>query len=210
MLIDIAKKYIHDVSKNKILVGQKARFAVERHLNDLKIAKKKGWYFDEIEAEVKLTCLSFFRHTSGAWARKPFDIRPEQAFIIYCVFGWKMIATDQRRFRKAYIRTPRKWGKSEFMAAIGLTMLLFDSEESAEVYSAATVRKQALKVFSPACTMMKLAQKEDSDLRKWVKVFESHNNMTINFDNDNIESYFQPISKDADSSEGSRPHCAGS
>ena len=42
MLIDIAKKYIHDVSKNKILVGQKARFAVERHLNDLKIAKKRG------------------------------------------------------------------------------------------------------------------------------------------------------------------------
>lgn len=207
MLIDLAKKYITDVLEGNIVVGKKARQAVERHLSDLNRAEEKGWYFDETEAEIKLTCLSFFRHTSGAWARKPFDIRPEQAFIIYCVFGWKMKETEKRRFRKAYIRTPRKWGKSEFMAAIGLMMLLFDNEESAEVYSAATVRKQALKVFSPACTMMKLAQKEDSDLRKWVRVFESHNNMNITFDNDNIESYFQPISKDADSSEGSRPHC---
>lgn len=205
-MIKLAEQYIKEVQSGKVVVGRKARLAVERHLNDLKVAKAKGWYFDEVEAEIALTFISFLRHTKGEWAKKPFQIQPFQAFIIYCLFGWRDKATGRRRFRKAYIRMARKNGKSELAAAIGCYMLIADGEPGAEVYSAATIRDQAKKVFDPAARMMRMLKNEDPDIAKATKVFDSKNNCLIQFDDGEIPSTFTPLSMDADSSEGSSPH----
>lgn len=206
-MIELAKKYIDDVISGKAVVGKKARRAVERHLNDLKIAKKKGWYFDEVEAEIALFFISCLRHTKGEWAKKPFGIQPFQAFIIYCLFGWRDTDTGRRRFRKAYIRMARKNGKSELAAAIGCYMLIADGEDGAEVYSAATIRDQAKKVFDPAARMMRMLKNEDVELAKALKVFDSKNNCLIQFDDGEIPCQFTPLSMDADTSEGSSPSC---
>lgn len=205
-MIHLAKQYIQDVTSGKVVVGRKARLAVERHLNDLKIAEEKGWCFDEVEAEIALTFISFLRHTKGEWAKKPFRLQPFQAFIIYCLFGWRDKATGRRRFRKAYIRMARKNGKSELAAAIGCYMLIADGEPGAEVYSAATIRDQAKKVFDPAARMMRMLKNDDPDIARAVKVFDSKNNCLISFDDGEIPSTFNPLSMDADSSEGSSPH----
>lgn len=206
-MIALAQAYIKDVTSGRAVVGRKTRLAVERHLSDLKSAKANGWYFDETEAEIALAFISFLRHTKGEHAKKNFRLQPFQAFIIYVLFGWQMAATGKRRFRKAYIRMARKNGKSELAAAIGLYMLIADGEPGAEVYSAATIRDQAKKVFDPAATMMRMAKNEDPDLSKCVKVFDSKNNCLIKFDDGEIPATFTPISMDADTSEGSNPHC---
>lgn len=203
----LAEQYIHDVSKGKIITGEKARLAVERHLNDLKTAKEKGWKFSKTHAEIALFFVCQMRHTKTHWAKKPFNLTPYQAFIIYCLFGW-LLENGNRRFSKAYIRTPRKWGKSELAAAVGLYMLFADGEPGAEIYSAATTFSQARKVFDPAAAMCRMAKKDDPDIRKSTKVFDSANNCIILFNDGEINNIFRPLSKDSKSSEeGSNPHC---
>lgn len=205
MQLALAKKYIKDVAAGRITVGKKARLAVERHLSDLKIAKKKGWYFDDTEAEIALVFISYLRHTKGAWAKQPFQLQPHQAFIIYCLFGWRIKGSRLRRFRKIYIRMARKGGKSEFAAAIGLFMLIADGEIGAEVYSAATVLDQARYVFDKAASMARMLKREDPDLQKQMKVFTSKNNCLISVDDGEVPNIFQPLAADPDHDEGSNP-----
>lgn len=211
---EIAEQYIKDVTTNEILVGNNARLAVERHLNDLKIADQKGWVFSKIKAEIFLTFISAMRHTKGKWARKPFNLTPDQAFIGYVLFGWQLKERSEegrqlRRFSKAYIRTPRKWGKSEFAGAVGNYMFLADGEPGADVYCAATTFNQARKVFDPSASMMRMVSKEDADIRKQVKVFDSKNNCLMIYNDGEIKSEYKPISQDGKKNEeGSSPHCA--
>jgi phage terminase large subunit-like protein len=210
-MVELAEQYIRDVLDGKQLVGKKARQAVERHVSDMAQAKEQGWRFNKTEAEIALTFISALRHTKGAFSRVAFRLQPFQAFIIYSIFGWQMQNDDGRwvrRFRKAYVRMARKNGKSELAAAIALYMLLADGENGSEVYTAATIRNQALKVFEPAAAMMKMLKSEDPDLAKTVKVFTSKNNALITFDDGAITCKMEPISMDADTSEGSSPHGA--
>ncbi len=206
-MIELAEKYISDVLSGEQVVGKKARLAVERHINDLSLAKERGWYFDKVEAEVAMMFISCLRHTKGAYSKVNFRLQPFQAFIIYSLFGWKM--TDgTRRFRKAYVRMARKNGKSELAAAIALYLLIGDAESGAEVYTAATVRNQAKMVFTPAAAMMKMLKNEDPEIAKAVKVFDSKNNCLIKFDDGEVPCIMEPISMDADTSEGTSPHGA--
>lgn len=205
-MLQLARSYIDDVVHQRITVGRKARQAVERHLADLDKADEKGWHFSEVEAEIALTFISFLRHTKGQYAKQPFRMQPFQAFIIYCLFGWQM-KDGTRRFRKAYVRMARKNGKSELAAAIALYMLLADGEPGPEVYSAATIRDQARKVFDPAAAMLRMLKRDDADVAKVAKVFDSKNNCLIKIDDGEIPGTMLPLSLDADTSEGSSPSC---
>lgn len=202
-MIELFNSYVRDVVTKKIIVGEKISLAVERHLKDL---ERRDIYFDETEAEIALTFLSMCRHTKGEHARKPFRILPHQAFIVGSIFGWQK--NGRRRFRKAYVRMSRKGGKSELAATIALYMLLGVGEHGAEVYSAATTRDQARKVFDAAATMAKMLKNDDDELRKSLKVFTSKNNCLISFEAGGIESIFKPISQDYDYEEGTNPSCA--
>lgn len=94
-------------------------------------------------------------HVSGDWAARKERIRLEgwQVFALLSIFGWVHRDTGRRRFRKADLVVPRKNAKSTLGAIIGLYMLAADREHGAEVYSGATSRDQALKVFEPARQM---------------------------------------------------------
>jgi phage terminase large subunit-like protein len=205
-VIELANTYITLVLEGTIRVGKKARQAVERHLRDLEIAQEKGWVFDETEAVIAMTFVSFLRHTKGEHAKTNFRLQPFQAFMLHQIFGWRM-ADGTRRFRKAYIRMARKNGKSELAAAIALYMLVADGEPGAEVYAAATIRDQAKKVFDPAAAMMRMLKKDDAEINRITKVFDSKNNCLIKVDDGQIPGIMVPISMDADTSEGSSPHC---
>ena len=69
-----------------------------------------------------------------------------------------------RRFRKVYLKVPRKNGKSPLAAAIGHIMFAMDDEYGAEVYCGATTEKQAWEVFLPAKLM---AQKTPDYVEKY-------------------------------------------
>jgi len=96
----------------------------------------------------------FIRHTKGEWAGKPFELLPwQEDEVIRPVFGRKN-SDGTRQIRTAFVHVPRKNGKSELIAGVGLYMLLADGELGAEVYLCAADRDQAAIVFEMASAMI--------------------------------------------------------
>jgi phage terminase large subunit-like protein len=85
----------------------------------------------------------------------PFELMPEQAFIVGSIFGWQRRDGDRwvRRFTSAYCEGGKGSGKTPLAAGIGLYMMLADSEMSAQVYAAGSKRDQAMILFSDAVAM---------------------------------------------------------
>jgi phage terminase large subunit-like protein len=130
------------------------RLACQRFLDDLN--RDFEFVFDPEIAEKYCRFIQKLPHTKGRWAAKKekLSLGPWQKFIVCNLFGW-VDQNGKRRFRKAYLKIPRKNGKSLLAAAIGIAMLCFDGEFGAEVYSGATTEKQAWEVFGPARLMCK-------------------------------------------------------
>lgn len=132
------------------------RQACQRFLDDL---EREDWEYtlDLAKAEKVCRFIEKLPHTKGAWAarRELLKLEGWQCFIVVNLFGWVHEVTGLRRFRDAYVRIPRKNGKSLLAAAIGVYMLVADGDYGAEVYSGATSEKQAQEVFTPAWHMVK-------------------------------------------------------
>ena len=158
--VEAANNYARAVVAGLIPNCQWARLACQRHLDDLKRQKSKsfGYRFDPDLAEKPCNFIERLSLTKGKWAtaRLKFILQPWQCFLTVSIFGWVHKAGEfagKRRFRKAFILIPRKNGKSEWAAAIGLYMMVADREFGAEVYSGATSEKQAWFVFGAARQM---------------------------------------------------------
>lgn len=92
--------------------------------------------------------------TVAEWSGTPFIPSKDQEQIIRDLCGWKRTEDSFRRYRVAYIWVPRKWGKSEWSAGMGLLILLGDNEPAAEVYCIATNEDQAAIIFNRAVSMV--------------------------------------------------------
>ncbi len=158
-----------------------------------------GYIYDVAKAEKACKFIEQMPHTKGKWAaqKKKLILEGWQCFIVCNLFGW-VNESGLRRFRKAYLKIPRKNGKSLFAAAIGHYMFSKDGEFGAEVYSGATTEKQAWEVFGPAKLM---AQRTEE--------YTDHFGIEVNAKNMNIlenGSKFEPlIGKPGD---GASPSCA--
>ena len=98
------------------------------------------------------------RMTKGrGFAGKPLILAPWQLWLVAQIFGWQCVrppgSAPVRRYRYAYVEVPRKNGKSELAAALGLYMLLADGEPGAEIAVAASHLNQAKIVSRRACSM---------------------------------------------------------
>lgn len=176
--------------------------AARRYIADLERSKEESWPYRYDDAKASRACrfIEAMVHTKGKWAAAHERIKLGlwQAFFVCNVFGWVHKVTGKRRFRQAYLRVPRKNGKSILGAAIGLYMLTADGEAGAEVYSGASTEKQAWEVFGPARVMA---------LRNGP--FVSKAGVTVNASNIHVianSSKFEPvIGKPGD---GASPSCA--
>jgi phage terminase large subunit-like protein len=153
-----AEAYARAVVAGKIPNCQWVKLACARHLNDLKRAKtdkRFRYYFDPKAAERVCRFISTQVLTKGRWAAKGerFLLQPWQCFLTCVLFGWLRLVDNKRRFRRTFFLIPRKNGKSEWAAAVGLYMLTADGEFGAEVYAGATSEKQAWFVFGAARQM---------------------------------------------------------
>ncbi len=169
----------------------------QRFIDDL--TSDFEYQFDAVKAEKACNRIERLPHTKGKWAARKQDLILEgwQKFIVCNLFGW-VNSEGFRRFRKAYMKVPRKNGKSPLAAAIGHIMFAMDGEFGAEVYSGATTEKQAWEVFGPARLM---AQRTPD--------YTDHYGIEVNAKNLNIlenGSKYEPlIGKPGD---GSSPSCA--
>lgn len=156
----------------------------------------RGFWFDQAAGErVVYFIQRYCRHHKGQWAGQPFMLADWQAGALLILFGWKR-PDGMRRFSMAYLEVPRKNGKSELAAAIGLYLTVADHEPGAEVYASATKKDQAKIVHGTAVEMVK----RSPALRRWFGVFR--NNLSVH----RSASKFEPLGADSNTQDGLNPH----
>lgn len=162
-----------------------------------------GCWFDEERVDHVVQFFSrFLRHSKGRFAGQSFDLLDYQIQdIIGPIFGWvrrNERGNVVRRITKAYIELPKKQGKSTCSAALGLYMLVADGERGAEVYSAATDRKQAQIVHDEAISMVK----KSPELSSFLKI----NRTTKSIYCEHTESVYRALSNSPQGNEGWNAH----
>ena len=193
--IKLAEQYIENVLSGKRNAGKLEILAVKRHISDLNNAPEKGLYFDKKAAKKAFAFFSLIKHSKGEFAGQKFELSDWESFIVYSLFGW-MRSDGTRRFRYAYIEIARKNGKTTFAAAISLLMLVFDGEQGAEIYSAATKRDQAKICWTEAKNMVS----KSSALKKYIDSYQRTLVM------ESTLSKMEPLSRDSDKLDGLNPH----
>jgi phage terminase large subunit-like protein len=154
--------YCEEVSTGKRLAAKTEKAAVNRFLDDYQQSKTDpafAYRFDFAKAWKPIAFIQQLPHVKGHFAaavgaNRLIQLRPWQKFIVANIFGWVNKDTGLRRYTVAYLRIPRKNGKSVLAAGIGLYMLCADGEIGAEVYCGAGSLKQADEVFTPAKKMV--------------------------------------------------------
>lgn len=145
--------WARSVVAGKIVSGELAMFAAERHLRDIVDGAARGLYW---RPERAAHALGFFPAvlsiTAGAKAGEPFEPLPWHAFTAGSLFGWRK-DSGRMRFRSAWLETGKGQAKSPFMAAIGLYMMGYYGIARSEVYSIGQDRATANVLFKDAAAM---------------------------------------------------------
>lgn len=111
--------------------------------------------FDLNELDRFLRFCRKLRHIKGSlWAGRPLELDLWQVvYLAAPLFGWRRV-NGSRLYRRLWLEIPRKNGKSTIAAAINLFLLVADREPGAEIYAAASSKRQAGEVFGVARAMV--------------------------------------------------------
>ncbi len=153
------------------------------------------WYNDKANQAVDF--ISELKNTAGRFSRKKFNLQTFQDQFLRELFG-NVNEEGERIYREVYFQLPRKNGKTELAAAIILYCLLQDDEFGAEIYSAATSRDQAGKVFQAATAMVMM----EPSLAKRLTVIESQKRI-VRYE---TNSFYRAISAEAGTAHGFNAH----
>ena len=117
---------------------------------------------DEKKALKVIEFISLLKHT-GDFFGKPFTLLPWQVEVISDVYG--TVRKDGRRqYETAYLEIPKKNGKTELVAALGVFHLVCDPA-GGQIYCAAAERTQASLVYGAAKTMIEQSKALSSILK---------------------------------------------
>lgn len=200
-----AQQYIEDIKSGEIASCIHIKRAVGRHERDLERIGDEDfpYWFDEDDAKWYIDLFQFFILYEGKAADGPFDLSELGwiQFQLWCIFGWKRVnngeQVDKRRFRKAFVMVAKKNIKTTLAACIGLIGLLFDGENGAQIYSAASNAKQAAICFRAAREI----SKKSPAIRKRLDI------LTKNLSHMESASFFEYISsQSAQTKDGLNPH----
>jgi len=191
--------YIRGVLSGKIIAGKLVKAACRRHREDLKAARKKGFYFDKELANKAIDFFPLLTHTTGEYAGRKFELVPFQKFIIWVLMGWRRKSDGMRRFRRALIELARGNGKSPLVAALTLLLFAFDlpmPEIRAECYTLGTEKLQARIVFDEVRRYVD----QEPELRGYITSLKS--NLSIPSNGSKLE----PLSSIGRTKDGLIPH----
>ncbi len=136
---------------------QKERAKREGWLDEIKTtqdecAVKEGCYFDTKAADLVVGFFeTFLTHTMGVHAGDKFELLTWQREILRALFGWKR-EDGNRRFKKGWIWTAKKQGKSTLSSGICLWTLL-TARKRGEIYGVAHPREQSGIIYREAAAM---------------------------------------------------------
>lgn len=151
------------------------------------------WAINFFELELTLT--------NGEWRGLPFLLQPWQKQLVGHLFGW-LRPDGTRRFRKLFLYVPRKNGKTELAAGLGLIFFVADNEPGAEVYNGALTITQAKILRNKIRTMIR----SNPYLSERLSVPKGQHNTTIS--DPDTESILQVLAANEESTQGFNAHCA--
>lgn len=191
----------------------------EKHGKDIKalsvlvdeLLKSKTVWYDPTDVAAFIEFCALIKHREGRWSGQPFELTIEQKYIAACIFGFMMhdeeIGMDVRYFREMVLFVARKWGKSFFISAIGLFLLMADREAAAQVWCLATQKQQAAIVYDNAKSFLLTSDvltPADNPKKYWRTKRDKDNSEIILFPATN--SYMKAGSKNSNSQDGLNPH----
>ena len=154
-------------------------------------------YYDEKKANRIINFIErVCTHVKGELANKPFLLEEWQKDYIRELFG-TMNDDGTRQYRTSYVQIPRKNGKSNMLAAIGLAMLFVEKEQGAEIFCCASSRDQAAAIFDVCKQMIR----NSPLLMNACKVFR--NSVVLNGTN----SFLKAVASDAGVLHGANASC---
>lgn len=164
----------------------------------------EGAFYDGEEGSLVCDLVSLLPTSNGEGL---FDLQPWQTEAISDFYGtltYNEVGRKIRQYQYLYLELPKKNGKSELSAALGLYHLMWDGEQSGEVYVVAADRDNATIVFNVAVYMVRhtpsLARLEKAGV---IKIIESQR--TIKHTPSN--SILRVLSAEAYSKHGYKPSC---
>ncbi len=106
------------------------------------------------DADDAIAFLEELKQSKGKWYGERLKLRPDQEVPLRELFGRRDPKTGLRRYRTAFLFTPKKSGKSTLAAGLVLKLAFADQEPGAECYGAAYDKQQAEIVFEIAAAMI--------------------------------------------------------
>lgn len=151
---------------------------------------------DAAKAQKVLRFIQNLKHTQQ-WRGVPFRVLEWEGQFIWDVFG-TVRENGVRQYNYGWLEIPKKNGKSEFGAALGLYLTAADNEPGAEVYGAATDRQQASVIFDRAVEMVD----QCPELKKHMKLKLSQKRMIYL----PTRSFYQVLSSEVKGKQGYNTH----
>ena len=181
------KQYAMDVITGNIISCNYIKQACQRYLE---FFHKYEFRPDKVDKVVNF--IQKLKHFTGKHNGKNFILQPWQVWIVSAIFGFYYIGTDKRVTRTVYIEIARKNGKTAFVAALQLYMLIADGENGAECDFLANNAKQAKIAYDMASNFL-----QSIDARG--KYFKRYRDI-IKFDK--TKSFIQVLSSEASGLDG--------
>ena len=180
-------RYALDVLDGKITACKYIKQACERYLSFF-----DKYDFKPTKCDRVINFISHIKHYNSSFAKKPFILMPWQEFVVFNIFGFYYPNSNKRVTSKVYIEVARKNGKTAFLMAIMLYLMIADNESGAECDIVANCAKQAGIGFE-------MAKKFVSSLDAKGKYFKKYRDK-IKFEKQSA--FFQVLASDASRLDG--------
>lgn len=193
-------EYIEKIETGEILVSKRIKQLYLQIIKPIVEDKDPDYYFDEkVGSKFILFTETFCKQSKGEWNNQPLKMMLFQKAKYQVLFGILERETGLRRFREVFDVRGRKNGKSTENSSLGL--YLGFEERGAEVYVAATIRQQALRVWEESRSM--IAKSKELKAFCSSKVFPQAEISIEGFD-----SYYRVLSRDVKTQDGLNASCA--
>lgn len=151
--MNYVKEYYEQIANGTIEACEEIKSVYKRLVEEMELPMEHPFlfYFDESVGNHAIEFIeTFCRHYQGEHAGELVKLELFQKAFIQALFGFLDKKTGLRRFREYFFEVARKHGKSFLSACISVYMMVADSEDGAEVYSAATKLDQAKIIYNAA------------------------------------------------------------
>ena len=156
---------------------------------------------DAVRAQTVIDFIQLLKLASAGFSGQPFLLQPWQKDLVSRFYGTVDRDGEEafRHYQYLYLEIPKKNGKTELAAALGLYHLLADGEENPQVYIVAADKDNASICYNAMVGMFRQAKW----MQKWVKLVDSRREIRLK----DGRGFVKVLSSDAETKHGYNPSC---